>query len=379
METYKAKKERTSEDIHLEVGDFEEADASSAEVKNYLEKGYPQEWLSKVRGIRMVPFELDVAEEYNLKDGQGKSKSKALANVVGRGELGGSTLSFSQDIKNFFSAASHELGHANDWLGRTDLPDEYRIKLLYNVIKRVESPDRFNSAYVESISNQEPEKQLMYKATEYWAEIVGEYLDHPKEAKTRLAPADITLIEQHLKVTAANFDPEKAVIAREARKKIIKQTVAEKQIKIAAALNHLPDTETLLVAIKKWTAAENRLATIVEENENLDLDEEAILADIFTRGHKKWIKADKIFLNALDYLTALSAIYYGQDYGSDSKQTIKNYVEDYTKQMKKLDQEIKKFSSTEQEKIKKFHQYLEEALREAEVLPGSVLTEQYYE
>src|SRR3989344_7480930 len=246
METYKAQKERTSENIHTEVGDFEEADASSKDIKSYLEKGYPKEWLSNVRGVRLVPFELDVPAEYGLKDAGGKGSAKVIAYVEKRGELGGSSIVFSKEIKNFFSATSHEMGHANDWLARTDLSDEYRINLLYNVVKRVESPDRFKSAYVESINNKDSGKQLMHKATEYFAEIVAEYLNNPKEAKTKLAPADLTLVEQHLKVSATNFNLEQAVIAREARGRIIKQGIIEKQIKLAIDESHLKNADVLL-------------------------------------------------------------------------------------------------------------------------------------
>ena len=70
---------------------------------------------------------------------------------------------------------------------------------------------------MEWFSNKDPQKQLMYKATEYWAEINELYFDEPAMAKTRLAAADLELIENHLKTLGIKFNFEDAERKREMR------------------------------------------------------------------------------------------------------------------------------------------------------------------
>lgn len=100
----------------------------------------------------------------------------------------------------------YECAHANNWRYRADLSLGQRIGLLYEVIKRVESPDRFKYKMVEKISCKEKEKELAKKAIEYWAAISMHFIMLKEQPDAPLPIADMKLVFDYLKMTDPDFD-----------------------------------------------------------------------------------------------------------------------------------------------------------------------------
>ena len=55
-----------------------------------------------------------------------------------------------------------------------------RTRAYVDILRRVKAPDRFHSAYVESIASNDPQDRMKAKADEYWAETCGAFLRHDK-------------------------------------------------------------------------------------------------------------------------------------------------------------------------------------------------------
>ncbi len=82
----------------------------------------------------------------------------------------------------------HEVGHSNDWGANRLLTYPERVQLLANTVRRVRSPNRHKSNYVEAIHNKDPKVQLLNRATEYYADTTAmgtseEYWLLPEEDK----------------------------------------------------------------------------------------------------------------------------------------------------------------------------------------------------
>lgn len=105
---------------------------------------------------------------------------------------------------------AHEGSHAGDWKRSGRLTKTERASLKVAVYDRVQSEDRYISAYVESISNEDKEEELNIKAEEYWAEIGGAYFD----GELNLPEADYKLVDEFVKKMDPNFDRDKALQAR---------------------------------------------------------------------------------------------------------------------------------------------------------------------
>ncbi len=380
---YEAQKEQTSETLSMEVGNFEEVNVANDEIKNFLYKGYPEEWLAHISGVSFIPGDLDMPEEYGIKETKQAGKPRMVAYVTRRGELGGSTVMFSKEINNFFREVSHELGHANDWLARTDLSKNDRIELFYNVVKRVQSPDRFKSAYVESINNKDKYLELNLKTNEYWAEIIQVYFDNPTEAATLLAPDDYRLIEQYLKIAAPHLDLKAAALERQVRGKLIKQELVEKKIVATLSEEGAKNPFAVLKRIKNYAATSARVGkagVLVEQNTgdaSDELDQDVILEEAFSHGDKKWLEAIAAFLATLEEISDL-AQYYKEGDIDNCESLSRGKIEVYQSNLQTMNKQIKKFPPAEQKKIKAFYKYLENVLQEADILPSSVIPESYY-
>lgn len=384
MKQYEVQKENASEHLSMEVGNFEAVDVPNEEIKNFLYKGYPEEWLAHISGVNFVPFDLDMPEVYGIKETKGLGKPHMVAYVEHRGQLGGSTVVFSKELKNFFSSVSHELGHANDWLARTDLSNANRIALLYHVIGRVQSPDRFQSAYVESIKNPDQYEELQLKATEYWAEIVQAYFDDPADAAKRLPAADYNLIQQFLGMVAPHSDLKQAALERHVRAQVIKQEVIEKKIKTILAEHKKTYTSFgLLDEVKKAATAASRVGstsipTLIEQIEAADeAERDMILTEAFSHGNKKWIMPTTAFMGALEEKNKLVRFYKEGNIDACERDDVRDAVESYLDKTESLETSLEKFSPAEQKKIREFHKYLENALAEANIPPDIMLPQVY--
>jgi len=102
----------------------------------------------------------------------------------------------------YLSAVFHESAHLKDWQSNKALTLEERMNLAQEVIDRVNSPDRFRSAYVELINNPDKQKELRIKAEEYYAEITRAYFDR---SHFFLPQRDRHIIEQMIHETDPAF------------------------------------------------------------------------------------------------------------------------------------------------------------------------------
>lgn len=127
---------------------------------------------------------------------------------------------------------AHEVSHAGDWLRSSTLSEFERIALEKAVYDRVRSKDRYVSAYVEAIANEDKEVELQKKATEYWAEIGKAYFD----GEANLPDADFKLVDEHIKKIDPNFDRDKALQKRLAITRAMNAEQAHAQFKNQSSL-----------------------------------------------------------------------------------------------------------------------------------------------
>ena len=106
-----------------------------------------------------------------------------------------------------------EYAHANNWKHRSDLTLAQRTLLLYEIIKRTESPDRFRHDFVELIQRNERETEIAKKMLEYWAMICMWVIAKPLDKS--IPEADKKIVYSYLKLTDPEFDVVKAAELRE--------------------------------------------------------------------------------------------------------------------------------------------------------------------
>lgn len=108
---------------------------------------------------------------------------------------------------NTLELLPHEVAHANDWLRDSEMTLDERIQLLYDVVKRVDAPDRWKSVYVEEIKNEDPQLQTYKRSIEYFAEISAAYMHTPD----KLNKKDFDIVDRAIRRTDPNFDVRKSI------------------------------------------------------------------------------------------------------------------------------------------------------------------------
>jgi len=184
-------------------------------VQKFL-KTLPESWREEVALITYLnkPTEV-VANEIT------GEKDKLVAHHQSKGKEALSEIYFFPGAKEDQSANQgkpecllqvliYEYSHVNNWRNRADLTLGQRISLFYEVIKRVESPDRFKYEMVEKIRCKDKKKELARKAIEYWAAISWFSIMRIKPTKenphTQPPVADLRLVYNYLKMTDPDFD-----------------------------------------------------------------------------------------------------------------------------------------------------------------------------
>ncbi len=200
---------------------------SSELIKEVVEKTFPNEWV----GSDIESFEyLDKFAREFIKENKG-----ILAWCKDTGYKSKAKIEFFRPVRwenphyLLGNIMSHELAHANDWEFDNQLSAEARIYLLAKVAQRLESSDRYHSAYVESIQEKDKQYQYYKKCLEYWAEICGAYFSDPD--REDLPEQDRKLIEFHLSKTTPGFD---ARGAKKIRDKLIQNYFRSKGVELPA-------------------------------------------------------------------------------------------------------------------------------------------------
>lgn len=137
---------------------------------------------------------MKAAEAYGIKGNNDKSAVLEVAHTsLQRNEIVFSAGSRGVEYTFLLHSIIHEEAHRKDWETNRALTLEERMTLAQEVIDRVNSPDRFKSAYVEEINNSSKVIQLYDKAVEYYAEITAAYFD---SAGFLLPEKDKQIVEQ---------------------------------------------------------------------------------------------------------------------------------------------------------------------------------------
>jgi len=218
-ESKKAKRESKT----TEVSGFETLGFTSEEIKNYLLNPafYPRGWvgdsvprvtlerktLVDAKGLLAQTHKLSGEIRFFLLD-EDKQELERLetAGIEKQKEfkllrLGGLEAAF-----------GHELGHANSWSGSNNLTPLERANLLYQTTlafgEAQGQPDSFRTHYVETISKSDPQIEHYAKVTEWYAELCGEYFNHPNSLKRH--PQEFEFINAAIKSQDPDFDPFKA-------------------------------------------------------------------------------------------------------------------------------------------------------------------------
>lgn len=198
---------------------IEEHKAASLSVSGFdvLSKKYggpSNEEMMEVVGSLPVTYQIDAPtiryedEEMPLPEIYGiKKKGSDIPEVeAAHASPSANEIVFSAGSRGMFwfdlSCVLHEEAHLKDWSTNKTLTLEERMTLVQEIIDRVNAPDRFHSAYVESIKNPNKQVELNTKATEYYAEITEAYFDR---THFLLSQKDKQIIEQVVHETNPTF------------------------------------------------------------------------------------------------------------------------------------------------------------------------------
>lgn len=167
-------------------------------------KTFPDSFIANINKIQYKAEKAEMSKSYGI-----KNKSIAEANRDTK-ELVffESEKEFIESIKNYdelSSTIAHEMAHLNDWGLNSILSTKDRLSLYKAIIERVESKDRYNSYYVESISNKDKKIELSLKALEYFAIICNRYFNSPD----LLPNKDKKIIEEMIEKTDPGFSQKK--------------------------------------------------------------------------------------------------------------------------------------------------------------------------
>src|SRR4030042_3050300 len=161
-------------------------------LKNiWNENYYPEGWINeRVKEVEYVGEETAVSDRYGHDAKEWKAAAQFNSREVEKGKIlffrpAGSlyrNASAQEAVRALDIYFSHELGHANDWI-EEDLNFKQRVEFLYDVTQQCFRQGGLTTAYVDSIKNEDPQKERYYKATEYWAEMCKIYFGIPEKLK----------------------------------------------------------------------------------------------------------------------------------------------------------------------------------------------------
>ena len=220
LDKARAEKGKPQEVPRVKVSGFEHVSPDTAKLMNIVldERNgfYPKGWIDGK--ISTVSYLTNEPPQIGARYGSGMSTNLSAGNFNYNGRhinlftnqfnVKGETVSFSV----LDGVNAHEIGHANDWCSNSSLSYKERLQLLSDVINRLSSPDRYESAYVERITRDDVQSTLEVKATEYYAEICEQTLRFSSKFK-RTHPQDFELVQNAIRKSDAHFNPDAAWLA----------------------------------------------------------------------------------------------------------------------------------------------------------------------
>lgn len=217
-----------------EIKGFERLEIDNELLAKILEQTFPKEWLSDVHGVTYSGQNLKLPPEYGLNLSAAAICEARIGSESAK-IIYGDVATVTSDIKILERILAHEVAHSADPVSHAGLKLEDRVRFMQRIADRVVAADRFQSTYVENIKNPDPQARQFHRAVEYWGVIWETYLTDPELSTLRLAPADLELILDYLKLTAPDFN---AKLAAEMRAKLVSQ----EDKKIALVMESLNDT-----------------------------------------------------------------------------------------------------------------------------------------
>ena len=214
ISTMRMTPETKDESPEISVSNLEKAGIKSEVLAEMVKAVYPSSWLRHIEKIEFVENTSAIDTRAYGKNFQGPLACGRVFRPLSRK----SAIEFyngceSRSIPYYLN---HELAHTIDWDKNQVLSVKDRMLFLKKVLERIGADDRFLSGYVEKIDVPDEKLKNNTHATEYWAEIMEEYLNRPPyyfnggRDPGRLALKDVELIEDFLKKTDPQFDAKRA-------------------------------------------------------------------------------------------------------------------------------------------------------------------------
>lgn len=196
--------ERDREIPHPVIIDgFNEAQGINEEVVKEAVCNLPSGFYENIKDVSFVDRREPSGQQYGLsEDWVTDAEADRITGSITFFKHGVHDMQEHWGRSNFLEIFLHESGHLIDWEGNRFLKINDRLRLLEIIGKRLQSPDRYHSDYVESIHNENQYNEQYLKATEYFAEIVKVYFSSPDE----LTPEDFTIVDIAIRMINPNFD-----------------------------------------------------------------------------------------------------------------------------------------------------------------------------
>lgn len=168
-------------------------------VEQLLPKGWVTGEVAHVKQVEVSPGEFETLKTLGLHGWRLQAQTSLKTH-----EIVFAQNSHNKDVIQNLKTFLHELGHANDFLSDNSLSSMQRINLLRDLGRRLISPDRYYSAYLENISIPgSREENNFVKAGEYFSELTVAYFLQPKS----LATEDFLIVDGVVKASDPNYDP----------------------------------------------------------------------------------------------------------------------------------------------------------------------------
>lgn len=205
----KLEKIRASTNKERKVQDTENTPRVRTDLENLAKKILPESWGDDIASIQESLIAPKMPARYNMPGGL--KKFGEVREITSEQEKVDIIFYDISGDNNTVIATSlvHEAAHANDWIADATMSLKERMDLLLAVTRRVQSPDRYQSSYVEKINNEDKELELYLKTTEYWAVIAGIFFTDPAALNIK----DYEIVANFVHQKDKNFDRQAGLAA----------------------------------------------------------------------------------------------------------------------------------------------------------------------
>jgi len=221
----------------IEVKGFERVGFSNEDLKElWSEKYYPKGWLDDE--INVVEYR-DKELKGDLKREYGRDEEVKYGGTTHMEKEGKSKIEFyfkgpkEHDSKKDFIETldwyfSHEASHANDWESESQMDFKNRVDFLCEVSQSCFKGGAFRDVmgYVDSIKNNDKNKERYYKVREYWGSCCEYYFTFPEIFKQN-NPAEFAMVDKYVKMEDTNYNP----VEKLAQRKGLIEQMSDKQVK----------------------------------------------------------------------------------------------------------------------------------------------------